>query len=130
MNVLIIDDDSEDTLLFCEALNELFPKAKCTSIHACKDILQAVVAITPDIIFLDGHMHPTSGSECLKLLNDVIDRRKTKIIIHSGSLSPAELSEFRQIGVDDILLKARTYEELKSNIVRIVVDKYQLASIR
>src|SRR5688572_468976 len=105
MNVLIIDDDTEDTSLFCDAFNELFPEAHCTGIGSCENIQDTLNEVQPDIIFMDGHMIPLSGKECLKKINNLIDRKRIKIIIHSGSLSPNELNEFKEVGVDDVLIK-------------------------
>src|SRR5690349_15741222 len=90
MTVLIIDDDPEETTLFCEAFNELYPYGKCLAANSCENICQIIDEESPEIIFVDGHMYPTSGRECLQLLNSVVDRTRVKIIIHSGSLSPKE----------------------------------------
>src|SRR5688572_16009227 len=127
MNVLIIDDDIDDTELFCKALSELFPSAKCVAVNSCQQINAIVREANPDIIFMDGHMFPTSGKECLKQLHEVIDQTQTKVIIHSGSLSPKEMSEFEAMGVDDILIKPGSYLTLKNNIFNVLA-KYNLAS--
>jgi response regulator of citrate/malate metabolism len=128
MTVLIIDDDAEDTEMFCEALTELFPEAICHTANSCEKIAATLDNFKPDIIFMDGHMFPTNGAECLKKLNELVDRGRVKIIVHSGSLSPAELNGFTAVGVDDVLIKASSYKEIKSNLVRILVDKYKLAA--
>jgi DNA-binding NarL/FixJ family response regulator len=128
MNIMIIDDDDDDTALFCEAVKELFPDANCLSVSSCDGIEDKINNARPDIIFLDGHMYPINGKECLKEINRVIGRGNIKVIIHSGSLSPSESRAFIELGVDDIILKAPSYQELKANIERIIVDKYYLAS--
>ncbi len=127
MNVLIIDDDADDTELFCKALSELFPSATCFAVNSCQQIHDTVRAAQPDIIFMDGHMFPTNGKECLNQLNQLVDRRQIKVIIHSGSLNPKEMAEFEAMGVDDILIKPSSYPTLKSNIFNILT-KYNLAS--
>lgn len=127
MNVLVIDDDADDTELFCEALNELFPEVNCRSVNSCERINETLHDISPDIIFMDGHMYPIGGKECLKLLHECIDRKRIKIIIHSASLSPAELNEFKQAGVDDILFKVGDYNALKAGIASMI-HKYSSVS--
>lgn len=127
MKILLIDDDVEDTDLFCKATSELFPEATCIAVNNCTSIADTVTAVQPDIIFLDGHMNPISGKECLARLNQLVDRDQVKIVIHSGSLSPSEMSEFATLGVDDILIKPGSYKTLKSNIMNILA-KYNLAS--
>jgi CheY-like chemotaxis protein len=126
MNILIIDDDPDDTLLFCEALNDLFPSATCISLHSCESIKTILQTMPhPDVIFMDGHMYPIGGKDCLTMLKEVIDPDKTKTVIHSGSLSPKELQEFEDLGVNDVLIKADSYEKLKLNLKNLLVDQYQ-----
>ena len=127
MTVLIIDDDAEDTELFCDAFHELFPDALCEIANSCKKIETAVNSIHPDIIFMDGHMFPTSGKECLKKLNEHVDRKRIKVIVHSGSLTPNEVDDFNAMGIDGVMIKASSFSQLKSNLVNIIVDRYQLA---
>ena len=127
MNILLIDDDVEDTGLFCKAMRELFPEATCIAVNNFSNISDTVTAAPPDIIFMDGHMYPVSGKECLAQLNQLVDRSQVKIIIHSGTLSPAEMNEFATLGVDDIMFKPSSYKILKSNIMNILA-KYNLAS--
>ena len=126
MNVLIIDDDPEDTSLFCEALNELYPNATCTVAHSSEYILTSIDRIIEmDIIFIDGHMHPMDGQTCLELLIKSVDRSKTKIVIYSGSLSPKEQLDLKQIGADYILLKAPSYYLLKASIGEIFAAHFR-----
>lgn len=96
MNVLIIDDDAEDREFFCEAVSELYPGFICIGISSREEVKETIARVEPDIIFMDGHMQPTSGAECLKNINNIIDHEKIKIIIHSGSLSPDELYAFEK----------------------------------
>jgi chemotaxis response regulator CheB len=67
MRILIIDDDREDTDLFCEALNEIFPDAICTAKNNCSDIgvLLKHLAVQ-DVIFIDGHLNTMMGIACLQ----------------------------------------------------------------
>ena len=125
MNILIIDDDDEDTHLFCEAVSEVFPKADCKIVNACAKVSETLQQFTPDVIFMDGLMYPVGGKECLQILNKLVDRTKIKVIVHSGSLNPKQLDELKQVGVDDILAKAHSFQQLKSNILSIA-DKYNL----
>lgn len=121
MQILIIDDDPEDTALFCEAVTELDPLAICRVAHTCEQIHSSAEMIAAvDFIFLAGHMHPVGGKACLAALMEFVDRARTRIIIHSGSLSPAEKNELEETGADLILLKTGSYEELKTNIAEIL----------
>jgi DNA-binding response OmpR family regulator len=128
MTALIIDDDAEDTALFCEAFYELFPQETCHVANSCEEIKDTLDKSTPDIIFIDGHFFPVSARDCLRKLHELTDRNHVKIVLHSGSLSPADLKDFSAIGVDDVLIKPSSFTELKSNLVSVIVDKFNLAA--
>jgi response regulator of citrate/malate metabolism len=124
MRLLIIDDDYEDIELFREAVSEIFPHAVLASRKSCSDIEACVEELrNQDIIFLDGHLATESGLECLKKLKTVL-KDETKIVIHSGSLSPSELEDFKIAGVDEILIKASSYALLKSNLKELLSRKF------
>ncbi|RAW02006.1 response regulator [Pseudochryseolinea flava] len=126
MIIMMIDDDPDDRLLFCDAVAELFPEATCVTPHTYSDIRRNLAQTTPDIIFLDGHILPVSCKECLDLIKKLTDRTQTKLVIHSGSLSPNELKEFDRLGVDRIVIKASSYRELKENICNVIEEYIDL----
>ena len=126
MNIVIVDDDEEDRMIFCEALCEVLKEPNCIEKNSCQDlenILNSGVQI--DVIFIDGFMYPTTGIECLKKLQPLIDRSKTKIVIHSGSVSPFQHDQFSHLGVDDILEKGSSFDSVKTNLRNLLRDKYR-----
>ena len=116
MNILIIDDDAEDTALFCEALSEIDPAAKYVVAHTCEGLDAQIALQAPDIIFLDAHMYPIDGRTCLQQIMKVLDHSKTRIVIHSGSISAEEQLDLQARGADHFLIKALTYPLLKDSI--------------
>lgn len=123
MNILIIDDDPEDTEIFNFALTEILPKAILTVDHSCKDVTTLVRSLpVQDFIFLDGHINSFSVLECFKELFIIIDPNLTKVVIHTGSLSPADISEFKRYGALEVIMKAYNLEELKDNLRRILIE--------
>lgn len=64
MTALIIDNDAEDTGIFCEAFRELFPQETCHTANACVKIKDMLNKSTPDIIIVDKYnlaARPLSG---------------------------------------------------------------------
>jgi CheY-like chemotaxis protein len=117
MNILIIDDDSEDIELFCEALYEVLPEAVCHHKDSCRDIDLFLKEHTGfDLIFIDGHMQPMTGRECYIKLSGLVNSSTTKIVIYTGSLSPLEKEEFKSLGVYAIMQKAPSFEMMKNNL--------------
>jgi DNA-binding NarL/FixJ family response regulator len=123
MNILVIDDDQDDIAIFCEAFHEIFPHSNCYSRNDCVDIEQALQGLpTLDVIFLDGHIFPVSSRECLLVLKKVLDSKRTKIVIHTGSVSPTEVNELLALGASAITYKASSYEKLKELLATTLAD--------
>jgi DNA-binding NtrC family response regulator len=123
MNILVIDDDSDDIAIFCEAFHEMFPHSTCYSRNDCVNIEQVLQGLpTLDVIFLDGHIFPVSSHECLPVLTKVLDPKRTKVIIHTGSVSPTEADELLALGASSITYKATSYEKLKALLATTLAD--------
>ena|SRR5688572_16344238 len=123
MNILIIDNDAVDTSIFCEILKDIYPSANCLVEVDC---LSAVATFqkmeVPAFIFLDGHMTPVGGLQCLWELKKLIDPEKTKIVIYSDVLSPRKKEEYKALGVYDFAVKTGDLAELKSRLKRAIAD--------
>lgn len=120
MNILMIDDDPEDSLLFCDAIKEVAPDYHCQVADSCqlaKSMLEENEA--PDIIFLDAFMYPMGGKECLIQISKLDKLSDARIIIHSGALSTAQQEEFLYLGADEIMMKAQNYEGLCKSLSEI-----------
>ena len=66
-NILLIDDDSDDTLFFIEALSALGREVNCRTMHNPFKAWEEL----PDIIFLDYNMPMVSGLEFIKRMQQV-----------------------------------------------------------
>src|SRR5688572_22012197 len=69
LNILYVDDDSDDRELFAEALVRGELPHKLTDVESCNAGLQLLEEGRDfDIIFLDINLPAIDGRECLKLL--------------------------------------------------------------
>jgi CheY-like chemotaxis protein len=125
MNILIIDDDLEDTSILCEVLKELMPAINCVITHNCSkmETIFADPHQLPKLIFIDGHMYPVDGKECLIKIKKLIQGSSSRIIVYSGSLGPDQIEEFKALGADEVMIKANNYESLR-HYLKNVVEKY------
>lgn len=122
MTVLFIDDDPEDIKMFSEILQEILPEVTCNSIIRCTDLESDLAAFkTPDVILLDAHMKPVTSQECLQQLKALVDFNKTKIIIHTGSISELASDDFIANGASAIVYKATDFATIKSNLTKVIL---------
>lgn len=84
-NILLIDDDSDDTLFFVEALSAVDKPINCrTILNPAKawEELQVLEEL-PDIIFLDYNMPLLTGLEFIKRMQGVERLKNVEVIVLS-----------------------------------------------
>jgi CheY-like chemotaxis protein len=84
-NILLIDDDSDDTLFFVEALSAVNNEVVCrTTLNPAKawEELQILEEL-PDIIFLDYNMPVVNGLEFIKRMQSVERLKHIEVIVLS-----------------------------------------------
>lgn len=122
MNVLIIDDDGDDSAIFCDALKEVAPNVKCfisSSADTALAYLQGDIEL-PAYIFLDVNMYPIGGKECLIQLRQIAKLRDINIIMYSGMLTEKTIKEFKDIGATEVFIKPNSYTELCSRLGEMI----------
>jgi CheY-like chemotaxis protein len=84
-NILLIDDDSDDTLFFVEALSAVDKPINCRTIlnpaRAWEEL--QVLEELPDIIFLDYNMPLLTGLEFIKRMQGVERLKNVEVIVLS-----------------------------------------------
>ncbi|WDF61842.1 response regulator [Flavobacterium sp. KACC 22758] len=84
-NILLIDDDSDDTQFFVEALQAVNKEAVChTSENPAKALEELETAEQlPDIIFLDYNMPAVNGLEFLRRMGQIERLKNIEVIVLS-----------------------------------------------
>lgn len=120
--VLLVDDDTDDTELFCEALCSVEENIVC---HCTADGGEAMAKLNelsakPHLIFLDINMPVMSGWQCLKALKE--DERYTDIpvIIVSTSSNQREIEIAQDLGALCYFTKPNDFDDL-TRMLRVIV---------
>lgn len=123
INVLLIEDNSEDQFLIRRALEEFDFKINFYCIHDGEeflDIIKRRINITkipiPDLIFIDLNMPKINGKELLKSIKQSKDLKYIPVLILTGSISRKDAIDSYKNYASGYIRKSFEYETLKKNI--------------
>jgi CheY-like chemotaxis protein len=127
MTVLCIDNDPEDIEFFCDAVKKVDPRITCLSATAGQDALNLLSSIhgsqqLPGYIFLDVNMPQMNGKDTLKAIRKNDRYNSVQIVMLSTGLSPRDYGEYKQLGADDFMSKANSFQDLCGNL-EIILKK-------
>jgi CheY-like chemotaxis protein len=118
---LLVDDDSDDTDLFEEAIRNIDESIELHTAPNCKDILKLLKdrKLDPEIIFLDINMPGMDGWECLSVLKNDKDLRQIPIVMYSTSSVNIDGQRALKQGALGFLEKPSSFLVLKDFLAKI-----------
>ncbi|HYC87563.1 MAG TPA: response regulator [Chryseosolibacter sp.] len=104
MTILLIDDDKDDQILFCETVRIISPQIHCDIAGNGKEGLQVLneASKLPELVFLDINMPIMDGRETLKVIKSTPKLQRLNVIVYSTSIGPADAQEYTKLGVKHI----------------------------
>lgn len=112
--ILLIDDDSDDSLLLQEALREVFPDIAFQHAENGKIALLQLANGNnlPDLVFLDINIPQLSGWEVLKRIKQIRAMATVPIYMFTTSASNREREMATILGATGFITKPRSFETL------------------
>jgi CheY-like chemotaxis protein len=129
--ILLAEDDDDDSMLFKEALNEL---AVPTDLHRVKDgeelmyILGQLENKLPDILFLDINMPRKNGFECLLEIKSTEKLKEIPVVILSTSSGKELVDKMYNAGANLYICKPNQFSHLKKIIEISISTNWSLYS--
>jgi len=112
---LLVDDDSDDSELFGEAMQENDPGIKVHSAANGREAFEVLGEIQrPDIIFLDINMPIMNGWECLAKLKTTSEFKDIPVIMYSTSSHKKDIDLAVETGAATFMSKPHDYQQLKN----------------
>lgn len=122
-SIALAEDDSDDQLLFTEALKQVSKEAV---LHAVPngmlllDLLEDRRDSLPDVLVLDVNMPGMSGIECLKIIRQTKGLDHLPVVIMSTSTNPKTIDDAFASGANSYAVKPGRFEDLKKIVGKIV----------
>jgi CheY-like chemotaxis protein len=123
MTLLYVDDDPEDCLLFCEAVQKTDPSLTCITASGGRDALRILnLKETIDIIFLDYRMNDMDGGSVLKEIVKLKRIPPPKILMYSTFMNKKQKEECRESGAYDCIQKPGSFKDICELIRKVVAE--------
>lgn len=122
LNFFLVDDDTDDILLFKDVLKEVNPSINFNSAEDGQQAIQFLKTnktALPDVIFLDLNMPRMSGKECLVEIKRDEKLHKIPVIIYTTSSQSKDIEESIQKGAMCFITKPSNVKELRNIISSI-----------
>jgi len=135
INILLIEDSSEDQFLIRRALEDYENKINLYSFHDGEEFLNLFkrkMGITPipvpDIVFMDLNMPKVSGTEILKSIKQNRDLQYIPIIVVTGSISRQDVIDAYKNFASGYIRKSFEFETFKKNL-KLAIDYWSEAVV-
>jgi CheY-like chemotaxis protein len=120
MNILVIDDDCDDIMLFTEAFGTLYPNSTIYRASNGMEGLQMAQKVLPNIVFLDINMPIMNGRETLLAIRKDRLLKNLTICMLSTTNNRDEIQWCYNAGADGFVIKPSSFEGLCISIRNFV----------
>lgn len=128
IEVLLVDDDSDDRNTFKDALSELKINTNLTMLEDGRGLLEYLENPDnkqPDILFLDLNMPYKSGVECLMEIREHSKYNDLSVAIYSTSSTDKDIEDTFINGANIYIKKPNNFAKLKKVLGDVVNMNFQ-----
>jgi CheY-like chemotaxis protein len=123
MEILYIEDDSDDLELFQEALSNIDPTINFIPARSPSEVLEKLErnVLKPDAIFVDYHLPVLDGYQCVKDLKNDDRLNHIPIILISSTITSKQVDDFNTLGVYYFLSKTALLSDI-TPALKVIID--------
>lgn len=115
MNILLIEDDKDDSMIFSEAVKDFDPAIDFKSVPDAGEALSYLNDLKnrlPDLIFLDLRMPGMSGQQCLVEMKNDPRLAPVPVIVYTTSKDVKESILLKDLGAVHFMSKPVSAEDV------------------
>jgi len=128
-DIMLVEDDWEDTNLVLSALREQKPDMNITVVRDGAEALDCIFATgryvnrtpyTPHLILLDLRLPKRDGLDVLRVLRSYVRTKVIPVVILSGSVEERKVVESYELGANSVVTKPQDGEQFRRLLRQIV----------
>lgn len=126
LNVLLVDDDSEETYLFKEALEHADLNITLFRANDGNDLMAFLLnEPAPDLVFIDINMPYKDGFEALAEIRSNLKFRDLPLIIYSTTKSESSINACYEQGADLFVIKPNDFDEMVQVLKKVFTVNWE-----
>lgn len=131
-NLILADDDEEDSTFFQISLDELFYPANVKVVRNGVQLMNLfkVKSFDAHVLFLDLNLPLKSGFECLKEIRSNHELDNLRIVIFSTSFNMEVIEDLYQKGATFYIQKPGDFSKFKKVIQKALVNSAQIDNLQ
>jgi len=111
-NIVLVDDDHEDSEFFCTAVKELNFGIDVSVAFNADEMFQALESNQPDLVFLDSFLQQHSGQTHIHEIRKLPGCTDLPIIMYSGAADTAVVLKAFEAGATSYIVKPHSIKEI------------------
>ncbi|MBP0903159.1 response regulator [Mariniflexile gromovii] len=122
-NIILVDDDEDDRILFSEALEEVSIKSNLLLFKHGQELIDYLFnteIVLPDLIFLDLNMPIKNGMQCLSDIRSNPRFKDIHIAMYSTSMTDKDIKDSFSNGANIYVNKPNCFNKLKNTVEKIL----------
>jgi len=122
MNIVLVDDDKDDQMIFKKALQDLQTDAALQVFSDGCEVLGHLEACEklPDILFLDLNMPKVGGLDVLKKIRNSTHLKSLTVAIYSTSAAEKDVEDTFLAGANVYIAKPTSMDKLREALSRVL----------
>ncbi len=123
---LVIDDDTDDHLIFQMAIQEVLPHLSCFYSTSCLNAIELIVLNKipiPDVLFLDLNMPGITAQQSLLSLTEIPELARTIVFVISGSSGKYPGEDLATFGVKKLVSKQGSVHEFGTELYNAICEQ-------
>ena len=122
-HILLIDDDSDELLIFNDTLEELPGEYKCSYASSAKQGLNMLQHLKPNFIFVDYNLPIMTGIELVAEIRKKSRHRHVPLYIYSTKITEETRLTAEKLGATGCVEKPNSMEMMKIQLQKVLSAK-------
>jgi DNA-binding response OmpR family regulator len=119
-NILLIDDDADDSFFLSYALAKISKDFSLSRLDSDDQLVEAIETLKPYLIIIDFYLVQKNGIECLRKIKAHNDYKEIPVIIWSSFISVRDVVLATKEGAMDYLQKPSSLPEFVAKLERVL----------